>query len=373
MSDAALCDADTAAFQTIYFEASVFVAVAVVVVYIGMMVVFALIVFPDRHTTTKAVGPRKDSRLREFLAAKACRRWLTESRTEGGFDSIFDIQSNLSRLLKRAKAHRKSEDVQSYHHHHNHQRNVFDDSDDQSTVASSASSPIRPPPALRPIPSPDSLLAPSTSSSLAAVLAIIKSKSAVEVSSFSYFTSDVEEDPTAALLKDMNFELKFGSLNLLVGQESSTLLKVLGSQISSGAYSGSALINGVPLSRQTANHNQFTSFVPSSADKYCLYPSSMRVSNFLFGRGLLNGCPRDNIVGVVGRAMQLVGIGSKCNERIGDLNKLERKLLKIGEQLLKSAKILFVDLPTAELDVISSKYLRMFFVFYQLHIVALCR
>lgn len=163
----------------------------------------------------------------------------------------------------------------------------------------------------------------------------------IEVKELSKTYDDVEA------LRRVSFKIKAGEVIGLLGPNGAgktTLMKILTGFIHPS--SGTALIDGLDVLKETAKVREIIGYLPENAP---VYPE-LTVQSYLKMIAELRNIPPDAQRGYISEAVYAAGLADRLTTPIGSLSKGYRQRVGLAQAILHKPKLLILDEPTNGLD-----------------------
>jgi D-xylose transport system ATP-binding protein len=159
--------------------------------------------------------------------------------------------------------------------------------------------------------------------------------------------------PGVRALDQVSFDLRGGEIHALCGENGagkSTLLKVVSGFYPAGSYGGEILLDGVPA-RFRSIHAAEARGIALISQELALVPELSVGDNLLLGREPVRAGLIDRAAAEAdsARALSLVGLEVDPACPVRELGVGQQQLLEIAKALLKQARVLVLDEPTAAL------------------------
>ncbi|ADK80989.1 sugar ABC transporter ATP-binding protein [Sediminispirochaeta smaragdinae] len=160
--------------------------------------------------------------------------------------------------------------------------------------------------------------------------------------------------PGVLALDNVSFKLRAGEIHALVGENGagkSTLMKVLSGIYPKGSYSGTILLHGTPVEfsdiKESEQHG-----IAVIYQELALVPYLTVRQNLFLGNERRKGLRINDIeeYKLAQKVLERVGINVSPDAHVIDLGIGQQQLIEIAKALLKQAKILILDEPTAALN-----------------------
>ncbi|AUX24496.1 D-ribose transporter ATP-binding protein [Sorangium cellulosum] len=165
--------------------------------------------------------------------------------------------------------------------------------------------------------------------------------------------SITKQFPGVKALDGVSFDLREGEIHALCGENGagkSTLIKILCGYYPAGTYGGEILLNGrlVEFSGMRSAEEHRIALI---AQELALVPELTVAENLVLGREPVRGglIDWDEVQTLARRALERVGLDVDPGRPIKDLGIGQQQMVEIAKALLKDARILVLDEPTAAL------------------------
>jgi D-xylose transport system ATP-binding protein len=159
--------------------------------------------------------------------------------------------------------------------------------------------------------------------------------------------------PGVRALDGVSFDLEAGEVHALCGENGagkSTLIKVLSGFYPAGTYGGDILLDGRPVAFRSI-HEAEQHGIALIAQELALVPELSVAENIALGKEpVRSGLIRwDQVRTNARRALELVGLDVDVDRPVRQLGIGQQQMVEIAKALIKSARVLVLDEPTAAL------------------------
>ncbi|WP_040283348.1 ATP-binding cassette domain-containing protein [Tessaracoccus massiliensis] len=167
---------------------------------------------------------------------------------------------------------------------------------------------------------------------------------------------DINKDFSGVkVLKHVNLDVKQGEVHAICGENGagkSTLMKVLSGVYPHGDYTGRIILDGKEVRFRSIGESEAAG-IAIIHQELALIPELSIAENVFLGQ------PKPSRLGVIDwdkvhqgaeKAIQAVGLHEKVTERVRSLGVGKQQLVEIAKALLKDARLLILDEPTAALN-----------------------
>ncbi|MFW9996709.1 MAG: ABC transporter ATP-binding protein [Candidatus Odinarchaeota archaeon] len=156
-------------------------------------------------------------------------------------------------------------------------------------------------------------------------------------------------------VKNLNMEIKRGEIYGLLGENGAgktTTVRILTTMMK--ATSGSASILGHDVADESSRVRQLVGCLPQDAG---LYEEFSAVENLEF-IAELRGLDKETRKGQIGEMLDLIGLEERKSDRVETYSGGMKRRLMIARAVLGNPEVLFLDEPTAGIDVLVSRRVR---------------
>jgi D-xylose transport system ATP-binding protein len=159
--------------------------------------------------------------------------------------------------------------------------------------------------------------------------------------------------PGVRALDGVSFDLEAGEVHALCGENGagkSTLIKVLSGFYPAGTYGGEIVLDGKPVAFKSI-HEAEEHGIALIAQELALVPELSVAENISLGREPVKGpfIRWEQVNADARRALELVGLDVEPGRPVRQLGIGQQQMVEIGKALIKNARILVLDEPTAAL------------------------
>lgn len=150
----------------------------------------------------------------------------------------------------------------------------------------------------------------------------------------------------APALQDFCYSFENGVYGLLGpnGAGKSTLINLIVGNLVPDT--GEILYEGRPILELGSAYRSIIGYMPQQQQLY----EGFSIKRFLFYFAALKGLNKEEAAGRIGRLLEVVGLDSCANKKLGTLSGGMKQRVLIAQALLNDPKILILDEPTAGLD-----------------------
>lgn len=148
------------------------------------------------------------------------------------------------------------------------------------------------------------------------------------------------------VVDDLNLKIEcqiFGFLGPNGAGKTTTILMLLGL---TEPTSGIASVGGFNSTREPLKVKRISGYVP---EKVGFYEDLSAAQNLAY-TARLNGIPEDKVTSIVGESLEIVGLKNKLDQPVGTFSKGMKQRLAIGDILVKTPQVAFLDEPTSGID-----------------------